>query len=482
MFALVHLLPASVQARRLLAAEPGRLRLNAADAPRRRLTWLPVRLLLCALASAAALANTGCISCAYRAVPANRLPGELLPASRSARVPIDFTLLRQQAPEAHIVGPRDVLGVYIQDVVPSTANRQEPNILNLPVTTKADYYPPRGLVNSPAVGLPVEVTPEGNLVLPLVNPIAVQGLTLSQATERLRSAYIGGKILEKGRERIMLTLIKPRVNRVLVLRDDVDSGNPTLQPLNSPQLTRRGTAHVIDLPAFENDVLHALAVTGGLPGIDAYSTVWICRSRTSETGEFVALKQQIDLGQDPREIVRNVKTERSAVPIPLRVLPGEPLPFQPDDVILKTGDVLYVESRQKEFFFSGGVMPAGQVPLPRDYDLDVMGAIALVNGNVAGPAGGVTGIGSNFKGSSLGAIVPPTRVLILRKLPDGEQIQIRVDLKRAMRDPRERVIIQPNDVVMLLYKPGEVLGNAALNIVNLNVTILPSAFSGSTSK
>ena len=33
--------------------------------------------------------------------------------------------------------------------------------------------------------------------------------------------------------------------------------------------TRRGTGFALDLPAYENDVLNALAQTGGFPGTDA---------------------------------------------------------------------------------------------------------------------------------------------------------------------------------------------------------------------
>jgi hypothetical protein len=38
------------------------------------------------------------------------------------------------------------------------------------------------------------------------------------------------------------------------------------------------------------------------------------------------------------------------------------------------------------------------------------------------------------------------------------------------------LIIQPGDVVMLQYKPGECYANIALNICALNFTILTSGF------
>jgi protein involved in polysaccharide export with SLBB domain len=416
------------------------------------------------------VASSGCISSACRAVPATRLPADLQPKPRSARVPIDYTLLRQQPPASHIIGIRDIVGIYIQDIVPSTNNRQEPNILNLPVLTQADYYPPRGMVNSPAVGLPMEINAEGTVVLPLVPPIKLAGLTLSQATEKIRQEYsVKRKILEQGRERIMVTLIRPRTQRIVVLRDDIPF-QPTFQPQgNAALLTRRGTANVIDLPAFENDVLHALSTTGGLPGVDAYSTIWVFRARTTDPDAMDAFKRRVDGGESMEALAAELRVDRKAVRIPLRACPNEPLPFGPEDIVLETGDVVYIETRQTEFFYSGGLLPAGQVPLPRDYDIDVIGALALATGSVGGPAGGPGASALNFKGIyNPGNIIPPTRVIIMRTLPNGEQIQIRVDLKRAKLDQRERIIIAPGDVVMLYFKPGEVAGNWATNFATYN--------------
>jgi protein involved in polysaccharide export with SLBB domain len=397
----------------------------------------------------------------------------MLTKPRSTMVPIDLSLLRQDPPQAHVIGPRDVLGIYIQGVLPSTSERGEPNVANVPVLTQQDYYPPRGMINSPAVGLPMEVPLDGKLSLPLVPPIEVQGLTLAEATERIRKAYVvDKKVLEPGRERILISLVRPRVHRILVMRDDITSVNPAVyQPQgNAALLARRGTGNVLDLPTYENDVLHALAATGGLPGVDAFSTVWIFRSRALKPEEMQALKRQVDMGENPESLLQLARNRRSAVCIPLRVYPDQAPPFAPEDVILEAGDVVYLQTRQTEYFFSGGLLPAGQIPLPRDYDLDVIGAVSLATGSVGGPAGGVAASSSNFKGIyNPGNIVPPSRVLVLRTLPNGEQIEIRVDLRKALRDPRERLIIAPGDVVMLYYKPGEVATNYTINILTFNI-------------
>ena len=56
------------------------------------------------------------------------------------------------------------------------------------------------------------------------------------------------------------------------------------------------------------------------------------------------------------------------------------MPFRPTDVVLRSGDTVYVEGREAEVFYTAGLAGSGQFSLPRDYDLDVLQAIALVRG------------------------------------------------------------------------------------------------------
>src|SRR5581483_10497001 len=92
--------------------------------------------------------------------------------------------------------------------------------------------------------------------------------------------------------------------------------------------SKRGTGHFVDLLAYENDVLHALAQTGGLPGLDAYNEVVIYR------GFF-------QVGADPAAVLLRAQNQPApcvaggeVIRIPLRQPPGAPLPFRPEDVIL----------------------------------------------------------------------------------------------------------------------------------------------------
>ena len=146
----------------------------------------------------------------------------------------------------------------------------------------------------------------------------------------------------------------------------------------------------------------------------------------------------------------------SIVRIPLRMPPGQTPRFNPEDVILEDGDIVYIESRETEFFFTGGLLPGGQFALPRDYDLDVLGAMAIAGRGVGGTmqtgggmAGGISGLGG----------APPTQVYIVRQTPCHGQITIAVDANRAIDDPRERILIKPGDTVILRYKCKEELAN-----------------------
>src|SRR5690606_29871666 len=123
---------------------------------------------------------------------------------------------------------------------------------------------------------------------------------------------------------------------------------------------------------------------------------------------------------------------------------------------------VYIEPRRDEYFYTGGLLPGGQIPLPRDEDLDILEAIAVAQGSVGG-LGGTSSVTVLRTGAGLGNIVPPTRALVLRKLPNGQQLPIRVDLNRAVREPSERIRIMAGDYIMVYYKPGESASNALLS-------------------
>jgi hypothetical protein len=136
----------------------------------------------------------------------------------------------------------------------------------------------------------------------------------------------------------------------------------------------------VDLPVYENDLLHALAVTGGLPGTDAAREIWIFkRSGLSDPHAICVAELQARTADFAEgEVVNN-----QVVRIPLTGSPGEGLPFTQADVQLDDGDVVYVP-RREEYFYVGGLVGGAKIPLPRDEDIDVIEAISLANGSVGG--------------------------------------------------------------------------------------------------
>jgi hypothetical protein len=57
---------------------------------------------------------------------------------------------------------------------------------------------------------------------------------------------------------------------------------------------------------------------------------------------------------------------------------------------------------------------------------------------------------------------------VIRELPCGSQIAIKVNLNRALQNPGERILIQPKDVIVLRYTLEEEVGNVFLSLIQFN--------------
>ncbi len=405
--------------------------------------------------------SAGCTSVPDRyTVSPSMFPNGLHGGPRSSRVPINYLRLRQDPPAVYILGPRDTLGVYIEGVLGS---RDEP----LPVQF-ADQKDVTQQGLPPAIGYPVPIREDGTLPLPLVPPIHAEGLTLPQLESVIRRAYtVDHRILVPGRDRIIVTLLKPRTFRVLVLRED---GEKNAQIATGGAATigsnRTNSAKLVELRAYENDVLHALTESGGLPGLDAKDEITILRGSFAGAQEIEPILQDLHNGVDITDQMPNDKS-KIVTRIPLRVEPGQPTQqLSQEDVILNDGDIVYIRSRDAEVFYTGGLIQGGQHPIPRDFDLDVLGAMAMAGGSIAASAGG----GYDGRGAGVGQLFPPTRVLVLRMV-NGQQQVIKIDLKKALRDPTNRILVEPNDLIVLEYTSTEVMLNTALSMIRLNLSL-----------
>ncbi len=428
-----------------------------------------VRLLAWAVLGVAVMTNVGCITFTRHAIPAHRLPDQFQAPSRSCLEPINFAMLAQTPPEDFILGPGDLLAVSVAGIIPPNTNELPPPITM--TTLNREYYPPGGGLNAPGFGLPLQVQSDGTITMPLIRPLDVAGKTLTETAEEIRKAYRDKDVVKEGKDQTYVSLLRSRVNRVMVLREDAATPSAAVIRKGEAIMHKRGTGQVVDLPVYESDVLHALTASGGLPGVDANNEVWILRKTVLQPGDAETVQAKVAEGKETaEEIIKSVPAHLQATRIPLKLCCGEPVPFSPQDVVLNDGDILYIEPRRQEYFYTGGLMQGGQIPLPRDEDLDILEAIALANGAVGGVSGS-SNAAVLRAGAGVGNIIPPTRVLILRKLPNGGQLPIRVNLSHAMRDPAERIRIMPGDFVMMYYTPFEQVANGTLNFFNFNILV-----------
>lgn len=404
---------------------------------------------------------TGC-SYNLNAVPVARVPAEILQVERKDSFKdISLLRLRQDPPETYLLGPGDLLGVYVKGIL---GDAQE-----LPPV----HFPEEGN-RPPAIGYPVPVREDGTLSLPIIKPIKVEGMSVVEATNAIRSAYLYPEVLIKeGEESIIVTLMEKRKVRVLVIREEAGG---------TQGVSKRGTGQVVDLPAYENDVLHALSETGGMPGTDAKNEIMIYRGLYQSGVDADAVLN--GLSQDCQECQDNCFCSEAPLPdppnvkrIPLRYNPSAPPVFTQQDIILGEGDIIIIRSRDRETFFTAGMLGGGEYPLPRDKDLDIIGAIALAGGSIGNIGTGVGGIngqgngnggGGGRGGGGGGGYCRPSEAIVIRELPCGDQIAIKIDLNRALENKGERILIQPNDVVMLRYTLTEEVGNVALSLMQFN--------------
>src|SRR5262249_17503417 len=134
-----------------------------------------------------------------------RLSPHLLAESKANQQTIPLSLLRQEHPPEHKVGPGDVLGVFIETVL---GERGQPPPVRISEFTK----------QPPSIGFPIPVRGNGTIPLPLVEPLQADGMTLEEVEKAIRKAYMN--ILKTGREAIIVTLQRPRDYHVLVIRQD----------------------------------------------------------------------------------------------------------------------------------------------------------------------------------------------------------------------------------------------------------------------
>lgn len=386
------------------------------------------------------------------------LPEEYLAESREGFESLPLTLLRQAPPERKVLGPGDTLGIYIEGVLGD-----------------AESPPPVNLTDAPdqplSIGYPFPVRQDGTISLPYVGAIKVSDLTIEEAEKKIVDVYLAKKIVRGEDYRILVTLMRPRHVRVLVVRDDSQQRQYSLQSesllgLGTTQ-TRiggagQGTGLVLELPAYQNDVLNALTRSGGLPGLESTQEVVIQRGYWDQQADPTgALRLTPNPGKhgDPNR--------RRVVRIPMRTR-GGPLPFSPEDVLLEDGDIVTVKARQPEFYYTDGLIPAQEIPLPNDYDVTVLEAVIKARAPLFNGAINISNLNGAVVGAGLGNPTP-SLLAVLRKTANGGQVTIRVDLNQAAIDPRENILVKSGDVLLLQESADESVARYFSSVLRFNV-------------
>lgn len=242
------------------------------------------RVILCGVMLAC---STGCsVFHPVRGVPASYLPDQFEGPRRSGKRTINPSLLVQTPPDQHRIAAGDVLSIYI----PGVLGRTDAEVRQFGVEPPINQ--PFSPNDPPTIGYPITVRDDHTLALPQIPPINVHNKTLHEAELAIRRAYTQDfNILNADEAMVLVSLQRPRVHRILVVRQE--TGNELASGGESGTInigvSKRGTARVVTLKAYENDVLHALAMeegVDGLPGLDAENTIYIIRRRAQKRQNF----------------------------------------------------------------------------------------------------------------------------------------------------------------------------------------------------
>ena len=88
------------------------------------------------------------------------------------------------------------------------------------------------------------------------------------------------------------------------------------------------------------------------------------------------VKEKVEEGKETaEEIIKSVPAHLQATRIPLKLCCGEPVPFSPQDMWCSTMAISCTSNHDvKNTSTLAVLIPGGQIPIPRDEDLDILEA------------------------------------------------------------------------------------------------------------
>jgi hypothetical protein len=228
---------------------------------------------------------TGCtaLTTPITGVPARRLPSQFFATPKNNLVPIDISRLTQEPPREYLLDKGDILGIYIERILPPSAPDQVPQLPPVNFPDKDSKLPP-------SLGYPVPIAEDGTISLPSIRPLNVSGMTIQQVRELIRRAYFDSKIFNEATLTTLnpiVSLLQEREYNVIVVREDHGGGGGIGGAGVGGGYISGGndgsaSGKAIKVKAYQNDVLHALMLTGGLPSLNAKNEVQILRANRAD--------------------------------------------------------------------------------------------------------------------------------------------------------------------------------------------------------
>jgi polysaccharide biosynthesis/export protein len=253
--------------------------------------------------------------CQGKVFQAGKLPAEMLAAHAANPSKVDLSRLGRTAARTEVIYPGDVVEVTIAT----------------------------GLEDKSPESWPLRVADNGEVNVPLVGPIRVVGLLLTDAEQAIRHESIARKVF---RDPLVAVLLKDRKSLSVTIVGAVK--NP-------------GT---YQLPAANNDLLHALTAAGGLT--ERASTIVEIRSLPDYAGAPAA-------NQDLRRTV----AQNGETRIDLLVAAQGMTP----EYRIVDGSVIMVREQDPRMIqVIGLVRKPDQFEIKPDKELRLLDAIALANG------------------------------------------------------------------------------------------------------
>ncbi len=313
--------------------------------------------------------TSGCQTGKFRA---GRLPPELqAPPIRGAQR-LDLGRLSRSSFRSDVVHPGDLLKV----TVVTGLETEEPHSWNL------------------------RVAADGAANVPLVGPVPVAGLLLSEADQAIHRASIERGIYVN--PQVSVELESRHVNRVTVMG-----------AVNEP--------NVYEIPVAGSDVVAALAAAGGLT--EEADTILEIRHPPAPINRGGVQQASFRDGQNAAPAGRSVTIDLA-----------EAVRGAPSDLHVEDGSVVVVPKRApRTIAVTGLVKTANQFELAPDQEVRLLDALAMANGRT---------------------LEVVDKVQIIRQNPSGgPPVVIAASVRQAKRNGRANIRLAPGDVVSVEETP-----------------------------